>query len=210
MPVKKLRLVVLLSGSGTTLENLYERAADGTLNAEVVAVVSTRRNAYGLVRAEKRGTPAHVITKSECPDPGEYGRRVGRIAEAAGADLIVFAGFMIRMNVPAGWEGKIVNVHPALIPAFSGRGYYGHHVHEAALARGCKVTGCTVHFVDDEYDAGPIILQRCVEIMDDDDPATLAERVQAAERAAYPEALNLIAAGRVEICGRRTIIGPAR
>jgi phosphoribosylglycinamide formyltransferase-1 len=124
------------------------------------------------------------------------------------AELVLFAGFMVKLGIPAKWKGRVMNVHPALLPAFGGKGFYGHFVHEAVLSAGCKVTGATVHLVDSEYDRGPIVLQKAVEVLDGDDPEKLAARVQAAEREIYPEAVRLFAAGRLKVEGARVSILP--
>ena len=123
------------------------------------------------------------------------------VCRAAGADLVVIGGFLKLLEIPPDFENRVVNVHPALIPAFCGKGFHGQHVHEAVLAQGARISGCTVHFVDNQYDHGPILLQRTVPVLDDDTPQTLAARVFAAECDAYLEALRLIASGRVEIDG---------
>ncbi|MFA6240640.1 MAG: formyltransferase family protein, partial [Candidatus Hydrogenedentales bacterium] len=122
------------------------------------------------------------------------------------ADLVVLAGFMSLLDIPADFENRVINVHPALIPSFCGKGMYGHHVHEAVLAYGAKVSGCTVHFANAKYDEGPILLQESVPVLEDDTPDTLAERVQAKERELYPKAIQLIAEGRVRVEGRRVRI----
>jgi len=206
---RKLRLAVLLSGSGTTLENIFARAERDELPAEGVLVISTLSRAYGLERARRRGVPTAVFVRKKFSDDESYSQAVFARLREAKPDLVVLAGFMVRLLIPEDFAGGVMNVHPALIPAFCGPGLYGHHVHEAVLASGEQVTGCTVHFVDDEYDHGPIILQRRVEVQPDDTPETLAERVQREEREAYPEAIRLFAAGRLKIEGGKVRILPA-
>jgi len=201
-----LRLAVLLSGSGTTLQNLIDHAADGTLDAKVACVIASRASAYGLERAAKNGIPAKAITSKDIPNPGERSMAIWEDIRKHKTDLVVLAGYMSLLTVPPDYEHRIVNVHPALIPAFSGKGMYGHHVHEAVIEYGAKVTGATVHFVDDAYDNGPIIMQEAIPVHDHDTADSLAERVQALERKLYPKAIQMIAEGRVTVEGRRVHI----
>jgi phosphoribosylglycinamide formyltransferase-1 len=201
-----LRLAVLLSGSGTTLQNLIDHCEGGTLDATVVCVIASRTSAYGLERAAKHGIPAVAISGKEYPDSADRHARIWDSIRASQADLVVLAGYMSLVSVPLDYVNRIVNVHPALIPAFCGQGMYGHHVHEAVIAYGAKVTGATVHFVDDAYDHGPIIMQEAIPVHDGDSPESLAERVQALERKLYPKAIQMIAEGRVSVEGRRVHI----
>ncbi|MFP4501349.1 MAG: phosphoribosylglycinamide formyltransferase [Candidatus Hydrogenedentota bacterium] len=203
MPV---RLAVLLSGSGTTLQNILDHIAEGKLDAEVVSVLSSRRDAYGVVRANKAHIPTAVFPRREYPHLAEFSGDIWAEVRKHEADLVVLAGFMSLLAVPEDYENRIVNVHPALIPAFCGKGMYGHHVHEAVINYGAKITGATVHFVNEEYDNGPIILQEAVRVHEDDTPDTLAERVQAKERELYPKAIQLFAEGRLKVEGRRVRI----
>jgi phosphoribosylglycinamide formyltransferase-1 len=198
-----LRLAVLLSGSGTTLQNLLDRSAAGRLPARVVQVVASRPDALGLERARRAGVPAAVVSRKESGSLEEFSRRVFDLCRQARAELVCMAGFLQLLHVPDDYLGRVMNIHPALIPAFCGKGYYGRHVHEAILAYGAKVSGCTVHFADNEYDHGPIILQRVVEVRDDDTPEALAARVHEQEDEAYPEAIRLFAEGRLRLEGRR-------
>lgn len=206
---KKTGLAVLLSGGGRTLQNIMEHIKSGRLDARVNAVIASRPDAYGLVRAGKEGI------KAFCVDYREYGRNddsrgfAGKLYEhitGSGADLVVLAGFMHLFPVRRSWEGRVMNVHPALIPAFCGKGYYGMRVHRAVVESGVKVSGCTVHFADGKYDHGPIILQSAVPVRAEDTPEMLAERVFEAECGAYPEAIKLFAEGRLEIRGRKVFI----
>jgi formyltetrahydrofolate-dependent phosphoribosylglycinamide formyltransferase len=201
-----LRLAVLLSGSGTTLQNLLDRISNGRLGARVVQVVSNRADAYGLERARQAGVPSAVVDRKACGAREEFSARIFDLCRAAGADLVCLAGFLQLIMVPEDFLGRVMNVHPALIPAFCGKGYYGRHVHEAVLAYGAKVSGCTVHFADNQYDHGPIILQRVVAVREDDTPDSLAARVHEQETEAYPEAIRLFAEGRLRIEGRRVRI----
>ncbi len=209
MAGSELRLAVLLSGGGTTLQNLLDRGAAGQLPARVVQVVSSRADALGLERARRAGVPAAVVGRKEAGSLEEFSRRIFDLCRQARADLVCLAGFMQLVQVPDDFLGRVMNVHPALIPAFCGKGYYGRHVHEAVLAYGAKVSGCTVHFADNVYDHGPIILQRVVEVRDDDTPDALAGRVHEQENEAYPEAIRLYAEGRLRVEGRRVRIVPA-
>jgi formyltetrahydrofolate-dependent phosphoribosylglycinamide formyltransferase len=208
MTAKKLRLAVLLSGSGTTLQNLVDLAAAGELPGEVVKVVSSRSDAFGLERARRAGIPSAVVRRRDFASLEEFSMAVWRQIDPLGVDLLLFAGFMVQLAIPPNWEGRVMNVHPALLPAFGGRGMYGHFVHEAVLEQGCKLTGATVHFVNNEYDRGPIIIQQAVEVRETDDADLLARRVQQAERSIYPRAVRLYAAGRLRVEGRRVRVLP--
>lgn len=201
-----MKAAVLLSGSGTTLENFLQLIEKGELDLEIACVVSSRKDAFGLVRAQKRSIPTYVFPRKKYPDVPSYTEAVFEPVRKHGAELVLLAGFMVQISVPEGFKNRIMNVHPALIPMFCGKGLYGHFVHEAAVRSGVKVTGCTVHFVDDEYDHGPIIMQEPVRVEFDDTPDTLAERVQAAERRIYPEAVRALVEGRLEVVGNRVRI----
>lgn len=193
-----LRLVCLVSGGGTTLQNLLDRSADGSLPASVVGVVSSRPDAFGVERARRAGVPAAV----ELRGPG-FADRVWGAVRAFAPDLVCLAGWLHLLPIPSDFRHRVLNIHPSLLPAFGGKGMYGRHVHEAVLAYGAKVSGCTVHFADDTYDTGPVLVQKCVPVRDDDTPDTLAARVFSAECEAYPEAIRLLATGEVKIEGRR-------
>lgn len=201
-----LKLSVLLSGSGTTLENICERNEKGEIDVSIEVVLGTQESAYGLKRAENRRIPYEVVKPGDFAGVKEFSSRLTEVIDSYGVDLVLLAGFMFLYEIPNKYCGKVMNIHPALIPAFCGKGFYGHHVHEAVINRGVKVTGCTVHFVDNVYDNGPIVLQKAVDVLDDDTPDTLAERVQEAEREAYPEAIRLFSQGRLKIEGRRVRI----
>jgi formyltetrahydrofolate-dependent phosphoribosylglycinamide formyltransferase len=200
------RLAVLLSGGGTTLQNILDHIGRGELDARVCCVISSRQKAYGLDRARKHDIPALAIPFKDYADSAEFNRVLWQEIRAHNVDLVALAGFMSLLEVPADFHNRIINVHPALIPSFCGQGMYGHHVHEAVLDAGVKVTGATVHFVDEHYDHGPIILQGAVPVLDADTPDTLAERVQAKERELYPEAIRLFGAGRLRVEGNRVRI----
>lgn len=198
-----IKLAVLLSGSGTTLQNILDRIAANEIDARVVCVISSRADAYGLERAKIAGIPAIAVPRKNFDSVDAFGEAVWREVSNHRADLVVLAGFMSLITVPREYVNRIMNVHPALVPAFSGKGMYGHHVHEAVIKMGVKVTGVTVHFVDPEYDHGPIILQAAVPVEEGDTPETLAERVQAMERHVYPRAIKLFAERRLTVVERK-------
>jgi len=188
------RAAVLLSGGGRTLENLAELAERGELACELGLVISNKADAYGLQRAANHGLPAEVIDAERALAPEAFGDAVFAAVEAAGCDLVVLAGFLRFLPIPERWLGRVLNIHPSLLPAFGGKGCYGDRVHRAALERGVKVTGCTVHYVDNVYDNGPILVQRVVDVRSDDTVDTLAARVFEEEKRALPEAIGLHAA----------------
>jgi phosphoribosylglycinamide formyltransferase-1 len=201
-----IRLAVLLSGGGTTLQNLLDQIADGRLQAQIVLVISNRPEAFGLTRANHAGVPAALVEMKDYSSREKFSQRLFDLCREARVELVCLAGFLQLIHIPDDFQGRVMNIHPALIPAFCGTGYYGHHVHEAALAYGVKISGCTVHFADNQYDHGPIILQRAVPVLDDDTPDSLAARVFAEECKAYPEAIRLFAGGRLRLEGRRVRI----
>ena len=193
-PRKPLRLAVLLSGSGRTLANLLDWIAADRLAATVEAVVSSRGDVRGVLIAEGAGIPVTVLPPQGQPLT-EWSMAVFAALRRARPDLVVMAGFLHLVEIPADFAGRVINIHPALLPAFGGKGYHGMHVHRAVIERGCTVSGCTVHLVDNEYDHGRILLQQTVPVLRDDSPESLAARVFAAECATLPEAINQIAAG---------------
>jgi formyltetrahydrofolate-dependent phosphoribosylglycinamide formyltransferase len=205
---KKIRLAVLLSGGGTTLENLCERIDAGQLDAEVAVVVSSLSQVKGVERARRRTIPTHVVRRKDHATLESFSTAIDALLDQARVDLVCLAGFMVLWQIPDRYLGRVMNIHPALIPSFCGQGMYGHFVHEAVVARGAKVSGCTVHFVDNEYDNGPIILQRTVPVRFEDTADEVAKRVFEQECLAYPEAVQLFAEGRLRIEGRRVRILP--
>lgn len=205
---RSIRLAVLLSGSGTTLQNLLDRITAGRLAAQVVVVVSSKPDVFGLARAQQAGIPTAVVERKQCASVEEFSARIFQHCRQAGAELVCLAGFLQLIQIPDDFRNRVLNIHPALVPAFCGKGYYGHRVHEAVLEYGAKVSGCTVHFADNQYDHGPIIRQRPVPVLDDDTPDTLAARVFAEECEAYPEAIRLFAEGRLQLEGRRVRVVP--
>lgn len=183
------KLAVLLSGSGRTLDNFHERIVEGTLAAEIQVVVSNVASALGLEKAKRYGYPAFFA--------GDNGA-INTILADYDIDLIALAGYLKLYTPPSALQRAVLNIHPALIPSFCGAGFYGHHVHEAVKAKGCTVSGCTVHFANEAYDQGPIVLQRCVALEDSDTPDGIAARVFAVECEVYPEAINLVDAKGID------------
>jgi phosphoribosylglycinamide formyltransferase-1 len=200
-----LRLAVLISGSGRTLANISQAIADGELRAEIACVISSRQGVYGIERAQKLGIPTHVVPRKSFASAADFSDAVYDIIRKHKANFVCLAGFLSLLSIPEDYKHRVLNIHPALLPAFGGPGMFGHHVHEAVLEAGCKVSGCTVHFCDDTYDTGPILVQRTCPVHDDDSADSLADRVFEQECLAYPQALKLIASGRVQIRGCRTI-----
>jgi phosphoribosylglycinamide formyltransferase-1 len=195
--IKPIRLGVLISGSGTTLMNILEYIKKGRLNAEVVVVISSRSTVAGVDKAKNAGLNVKIVRKKDFPDIDEFSGRIEAELVAANVDLVVQGGWLCLWEIPAQYENRVMNIHPALLPSFGGQGMWGHNVHEAVLAAGCKVSGCTVHFCTNEYDKGPIIVQRACEVKSVDTPDTLAARVFEAECIAYPQAIELFAEGRI-------------
>ncbi len=202
MSDSKLHIAVLLSGTGTSLENLLEKIDAGDVPGEVRIVIASKTKAFGLERARRRGIPALPIPRKQHPDVSEFNDAIHAVLEKYDIDLVLLLGFLSPFETRGRFEGRTINVHPALFPAFCGKGFYGHRVHEEVIESGVKLTGATVHFVDAEYDHGPIILQEAVEVRDDDTPESLAERVQAVERRLVPEAVRLFAESKLTIEGR--------
>lgn len=186
------RLAVLVSGTGRHLENLSSLSRDPSADfeAEVAVVISNRPGVGALDRAARLEHRAEVLEGAQGETDEAYGRRVFDVIRDAGADTVVLAGFLKKLWVPADFKGRVVNIHPSLLPAFGGKGYYGMRVHRAVLERGCQVTGCTVHLVDEVYDNGPILLQRWCPVHADDTAEEIAARVFAEELVALPEALR--------------------
>jgi len=191
------RLAVLVSGSGRSLENLAEVIERRELDAEIALVVSNTPKAFALERAARLGIEALVIPPGDFDGPDAFGRAVFAAIEARGCELVVLAGFLRFLPVPDAWLGRVINIHPALLPKFGGKGYYGDRVHRAVLEACEKETGCTVHYVTNEYDAGPPILQRVVPVRAGDTVKTLGARVFKEELRALPEAIRRHLAGEV-------------
>jgi formyltetrahydrofolate-dependent phosphoribosylglycinamide formyltransferase len=200
------RLGVLISGGGTTLMNILEYIKQGRLNAEVAVVISSRSTVTGVEKAKNAGLNVQIIRTKDHPDIDQFSRRIEEELVAANVDLVIQGGWLCLWKIPPQYENRVMNIHPALLPSFGGKGMWGHHVHEAVLAAGCKISGCTVHFCTNEYDKGAIIVQRCCEVREDDTPETLAARVFQQECIAYPQAIKLFAEGRIMVQNGRVLI----
>lgn len=207
----KLPIAVLISGTGRSLKNMIEKIDLGELDAEIKLVVASTARARGIQFAEKAMIPIEIIERSSFDTSEAFSEAVFTRCESAGVKFVIMAGYLQLLHIPERFSGRVVNIHPSLIPSFCGKGFYGHRVHEAALEYGVKVSGCTVHFVNNEYDNGPVILQKVVPVLEDDSPETLNDRVfYEAECVAYPEAVQLLAEGRVHLDGRKVSIAPPR
>lgn len=213
IPATPLRLGILLSGGGTTLQNLAEWLAQpaNTPLAQIACVISSNHTAYGLTRAAKLGLPSHTIVRKEHPSPESFSAAITATLHQYQVDLVCMAGFLSLWQIPPEFVNppRVMNIHPALIPNFCGKGMHGHHVHEAVIAARATVSGCTVHFADNQYDHGPIILQKTCPVLPTDTPETLAGRVFAQECLAYPEAITLYATNRLRVENQVVIILPA-
>ncbi len=189
-PTPLLRLGVLISGGGTTLQNLAEAIARKELPARITCVIASSPTCYGVQRAEKLNLPLHVITRKDCGSFEAFSERIAHVLRHHSVELALMAGFLSLWTIPDDFAGRVMNIHPALLPKFGGKGMHGHHVHEAVLAAGEKESGCTVHYADNTYDTGPTILQKKVPVLPTDTPDTLAGRVFEQECFAYPEAIR--------------------
>ncbi len=204
LPIK---LAVCVSGEGTTLQNLIDRIRSRRLKAEIVQVVASKPRIGAIARAEAAGIPlalAHYNARTKT----EFSTSVFEPIRHSQADLVILAGFLALVKIPPDYKGRVINVHPSLIPSFCGKGFYGSNVHKAVLEMGVKVSGCTIHFADDDYDNGPIITQRPVQVFDDDTLDTLAARVFKEECKALPDAITLYAEGRLKVEGQRVRLAP--
>jgi len=204
-----LRLVALVSGGGRTVLNLLDKIDAGELDARVVRTIASRSDCAAIDRLAARGIDVQVSAGRRDMSPALYGAQTWPMIEEVGADLVCLAGFLRMLPVEDGWMGRMLNIHPGLLPEYGGRGMYGDRVHEAVLKNGAKESGCTVHVADDEYDHGPILVQRRVPVLEGDDVDRLAARVFEAECEAYPEAIRLYIDGRIHIDGGRVTITPA-
>lgn len=202
------RLVVLISGGGTTLLNFLDQIRSGQLPAEIPLVISSQRDCRGVERARAAGLTVEVLRRQDFSGTPEFSGAVFAAARHVQADYVVLAGFLSLLQIPTDFHLRVLNIHPSLIPAFCGHGQYGHHVHEAAIARGVRISGCTVHFADNLYDHGPIILQRSVEVPDHCTADQLAGLVFEQEKLAYPEALRRVISGRLRVRDGRTFLLP--
>ncbi|MCL2622991.1 MAG: phosphoribosylglycinamide formyltransferase [Planctomycetaceae bacterium] len=201
-PKKRLSLAVLISGTGRTLKNLLERIEAGTLAADIRLVIASTPQAKGLQHAEQVNIPIKIIERKDHDSRETFSQAIFHHCDEADVDYIVLAGYIKLLAIPEAYKNRVLNIHPSLIPAFAGKGYFGDYVHQAVLQYGAKVTGCTVHFVDNEYDHGPVILQKVVEVSETDTVSSLNDRVFEIERVAYPEAIQLLAESKIRVDGR--------
>ena len=208
MPNPPIQLAVLISGSGTTLQNLIDRIADGSLNANIAMVVASRPDIKGIERAASAKLACQVVERAKFPSVADFGQQVFKICTDAKADLVCLAGWLSLLEIPPAFHGRVMNIHPALLPDFGGKGMFGRRVHQAVIDQGCKISGCTVHFVDETYDTGPIIIQRVCPVLQDDTAESLGHRVFEEEKIAYPQAIRLFQENRLQIEGRRVRIAP--
>ena len=205
-----LRVVVMVSGGGTNLQAIIDSVKNGTItNTQIVGVISNNKNAYALKRAEENDIPSMCVSPKDFETRDIFNEKLLEAVDSYEPDLIVLAGFLVVIppQMIKKYENRMINIHPSLIPSFCGKGYYGLKVHEAALARGVKVVGATVHFVDEGTDTGPIILQKAVEVQQGDTPEVLQRRVmEQAEWKILPKAIDLIANGKVQVEDKKTVI----
>ncbi|HSL93524.1 MAG TPA: phosphoribosylglycinamide formyltransferase [Bacillota bacterium] len=206
------RLAVLVSGSGSTLQALIDSIRTGELPAEIAVVISSRREVAAPDRARRYGIPVHIVRPRDFATPEEYDRDLCSLLEQVRPDLVVLAGYLsiLGQQVMKQFGGRIMNIHPSLLPSFGGKGCFGHNVHRQVLEYGCKLSGATVMFVDNTLDTGPIILQEAIEVRDDDTVESLARRVGEVERRLYPVAIRLFAEDRLRVEGRRVCISTRR
>ena len=209
---KPLRVVVMVSGGGTNLQAIIDSVKDSTItNTQIVGVISNNKNAYALKRAEENDIPSVCVSPKDFETRDIFNEKLLEAVDGYAPDLVVLAGFLVVIppEMIRKYENRMINIHPSLIPSFCGKGYYGLKVHEAALARGVKVVGATVHFVDEGTDTGPIILQKAVEVQQGDTPEVLQRRVmEQAEWKILPKAIDLIANGKVRVDDHKTTILP--
>ena len=191
----------MISGGGRSLQNLVDLIDAGKLNARIAVVISSLSKVAGVERARAAGLPVEIVRRKDFTDTQAFSDAVVDALERHDVKLAVQAGWTCMWQLPDRWYGRVMNIHPALLPKYGGKGYFGHHVHEAVLAAGEPESGCTVHFANNEYDAGPIILQRVIPVSSEDTPDTLAARVFEQECIAYPIAIRLFAEGRLKIDG---------
>jgi phosphoribosylglycinamide formyltransferase 1 len=200
--MSNLRIAVLISGAGTTLDNLIQWENRGELPVDFQVVISSNGEAAGLRYAKETGIPFEVICRQDYPDTQTHSQRVFAICRERDVELVVMGGYLEYLHIPPEFVNRVINVHPSLIPAFSGKGFYGLKVHQAALDFGVKLSGCTIHYVDNEYDHGPIIAQRTCPVFELDSAESLQCRVAELERQLYPEVIAAIARGQVTVAGR--------
>ncbi len=205
MPSNK-NIAVLISGGGTTLKNLIQKRDSGLLAADIVQVVSSNAKAPGNEFARQNDIPLALISRNSYGDARKFSDAVFRRCRDAKTNLVVMAGFIQRLCIPPDFQNRVINIHPSLIPSFSGKGFHGNRVHAAVIEFGCKISGCTVHFVDDQYDHGPIIAQETVRVEANDTVETLQQRVFETECRVYPTVINSIVNDRVSIAKRSVTV----
>ena len=205
---RPVRLGVLISGGGTTLLNFLECMRDGTLNAEVPLVIASQSDCAGVQRARDAGLEVTSIVRKDFANTDEFSEAVFAQLRDAGVDLVTLAGYLCLLKIPSDFTNRVLNIHPSLMPAFCGKGMYGGRVHRAVVERGVKISGCTVHFADNQYDHGPIILQRAVEIPDGTSADDVARLVFEEEKTAYPEAIRRVVSGELKILATGPCIRP--
>jgi phosphoribosylglycinamide formyltransferase-1 len=203
---RPVRLGVLISGGGRTMVNFADRIRQGSFRAEISLVIASKSECLGVARAREAGLDCETIAPQNFDSVARFSEAVFERMRELNVDLVVLAGFLCLVRIPEDFEYRVLNIHPALIPSFCGHGFYGSRVHQAAIERGVRVSGCTVHFADNEYDHGPILIQRTVSIPDGTTPEELAELVFEQECIAYPEAIQNVVSGRLQIDGQRTIM----
>lgn len=201
-----IKLAVLISGGGTTLNNLVSRIRESQLDAKIALVLAGQEDCGGIQKAKQAGLGCEIVPRRQFRSVDDFSLAIFDACRKANVDLVTLAGFLSLIHIPDDFRYRVMNIHPSLIPAFCGQGFYGHKVHEAALDRGVKVSGCTVHFADNQYDHGPIIVQKSVPVLESDTPEGLAKRVFAAECEAYPDAIRLFASGKLIIEHGRLVI----
>ncbi len=206
--MSNIKIGVLASGGGTNLQSIIDACQSNYIPGKVVVVISNRKDAYALERAKNHKIDALFINRKDFATNRDYAEKLVEELEKRKVDLVCLAGFLLLLDslLVAKYKNRLMNIHPALLPSFGGKGMYGHHVHQAVIDYGCKISGCTVHFVDEKYDHGPIILQRVVPVMDDDTLDSLADRVLKEEHKVYPEAIMLFAKNKLQIRDRKVEI----
>ncbi len=204
--MNNLRIAVLISGAGSTLQNLIQRKECGELPVDFRLVISSCAKARGIDFASEASIPVKVVSRKGHVDDPAHSQHVFTLCREHEVQVVVMAGYVEHLLIPEDYINRVVNIHPALIPAFSGKGFYGRRVHQAALDFGVKLTGCTVHFVDNEYDHGPIIAQRACPVFDLDTADSLKGRVAELERQLYPETIAAIARGQIQVEGRKVAL----
>lgn len=201
MKKKPLRLAILLSGSGTTMVNIRRQIDAGEINAQIGLVISSQSDVKGVERARELGLEPVIIRRRDYEDIGRFSDEIAKTLRDNDIELVVQAGWLCLWQIPSDYVNRVMNIHPSLLPSFGGKGMWGHYVHEAVLAAGCKISGCTVHFCTNKYDKGPIIVQRSCPACDGDTPQSLAARVFEQECIAYPEAIRLFEQGKIKVDG---------